>query len=178
VTPFAEPSALAPRRIEPLCQSSGLARRPPLSRRRALKRRVRESNPQDPKVTLVFETSALAVRPTLLIWTAEGIEPSFPGCRPGVFPLDDAPFSFHIAGRARTFTLGLRRAALFRLSYRNTLHNMWSRQDSNLHEAVSETAASANWATEPPFHTLLTTVPEPAEFSHPPRMHRVGVEPT
>src|SRR5206468_996894 len=60
-------------------------------------------------------------------WTPEGVEPSFPGCRPGVFPLDDGPVSLrtagcgHIAGRDRTFSLGLRRAVLFRLSYRNAL---------------------------------------------------------
>ena len=27
-------------------------------------------------------------------WTPEGVEPSFPGCRPGVFPLDDGPKLF------------------------------------------------------------------------------------
>src|SRR5689334_20247781 len=27
-------------------------------------------------------------------WTPEGIEPSFPGCKPGVFPLDDGPIVF------------------------------------------------------------------------------------
>jgi hypothetical protein len=50
-------------------------------------------------------------------WIPEGLEPSFPGCKPGVLPLDDGPFT--AAGRARTFSLGLRRAALFPLSYRS-----------------------------------------------------------
>lgn len=30
-------------------------------------------------------------KPTRTKWTTEGVEPSFPGCRPGVLPLDDAP---------------------------------------------------------------------------------------
>src|SRR5260221_14269147 len=46
-------------------------------------------------------------------WTPVGVEPTFPGCRPGVLPLDDGPvFSCSVAGRVRTFSLGLRMAAL------------------------------------------------------------------
>jgi hypothetical protein len=53
------------------------------------------------------------VRPYVNQWTPEGIEPSFPGCKPGVFPLDDGPmFLCHVAGRIRTFSPGLRRAVL------------------------------------------------------------------
>lgn len=75
-------------------------------------------------------------------WTPEGVEPSSPGCRPGVFPLDDGPRMLHAAGRSRTFTPGLRRAMLFRLSYRNA---RWSRQDSNLQQPDSESGASAEF---------------------------------
>lgn len=53
--PF-RPSALAPRRNRPLCQ---------LSARSRLQRRVRDSNPQGPQPTPVFETGALPVRLTL-----------------------------------------------------------------------------------------------------------------
>ncbi len=64
-------------------------------------------------------SAALGYQSVALHWTAEGVEPSSPGCRPGVFPLDHAPVLSpvegpvgHIAGRDRTSSLGLRRAAL------------------------------------------------------------------
>src|SRR5699024_11097738 len=45
----------------------------------------------------------------------EGFEPSSPGCKPGILPLDDGPNSFcftSVAGRTRTFILDLRRVVL------------------------------------------------------------------
>src|SRR3954447_23273113 len=63
---------------------------------------------------------ANVVNPTKTV-EPEGVEPSFPGCKPGVLPLDDGPkvvcrrlrsHETSVAGRGRTFSLGLRRAVL------------------------------------------------------------------
>jgi hypothetical protein len=58
--------------------------------------------------------------------------------------LDDAPMYFgrSVARRGRTSNPGLRRAVLFRLSYRNVLLK-WFRQESNLQHPESESGASA-----------------------------------
>ena len=66
-------------------------------------------------------------------WTPEGFEPSFPGCRPGVLPLDDGPFDSLLLAqggpmhscRGKGSNLQPRPSesrALIRLSYRNQLH--------------------------------------------------------
>lgn len=96
-------SALALRRDQPLRQPS-----------ESIQRRVRDSNPLDPFEPCRFSrpvpvqsgkpsVSASSMNHrhyscrTLLShtnvnsWTPEGVEPSSPGCRPGVLPLDDGP---------------------------------------------------------------------------------------
>lgn len=147
---ISEPSALAPRRDKPLCQPS----------RRAVASAVKEGEGFEPprlESPPVFETGALPVQPTLRCsepnkWTPEGIEPSFPGCRPGVFPLDDGPFdslcslragpSTQFARSGRTHTLMSREgiepsASAFGEPRSDPIElpqpTSWSRQDSNLH---------------------------------------------
>lgn len=54
-------------------------------------------------------------------WTPEGIEPSFPGCKPGVFPLDDGPIFNSCCGKDSNLQPWPSEGrALFRLSYRNS----------------------------------------------------------
>ena len=101
-------------------------------------------------------------------WMPEGVEPSSPGCKPSVFPLDDGPvLSFSAAGRDRTFNLGLRRAALWiRLSYRNVM---------SVPRAGLEPAPVAGGASETPAYTDSATG---ARFhSYRGFMHRAGIEP-
>jgi hypothetical protein len=98
-----------------------------------------------------------------LQWTLEGVEPSSPGCKPGALPLDDRPIrarrSSSAAGRTRTFILGLRRAVLIRLSYRNELV-------SGPHRIRTCTGA------------LLRRLPLPSWATGPlVSMHRAGIEP-
>ena len=52
-------------------------------------------------------------------WTVEGVEPSFAGCKPTVFPLDDTP-SHQGSGPAgsRTLNLDFKRVLLCQLSYK------------------------------------------------------------
>ena len=98
-----------------------------------------------------------------LQWIPEGIEPSSPGCKPGVFPLDDGPkLFFSVAGRIRTFIPGLRRAVLCPIELPQHMSCQWSRQDSNLQHLASEARASADWATEPtdlPFRSPRVDAP-------------------
>ena len=49
----------------------------------------------------------------------EGVEPSFAGCKPTVFPLDDTPI-YQTSGPAgsRTLNLDFKRVLLCRLSYK------------------------------------------------------------
>ncbi len=75
----------------------------------------------------------LGYRSDLRSWTTEGIEPSFPGCRPGVFPLDDGPFRLAALAQggpfdSRSLAHG-RRLALCR------------GKESNLHPRPSESRA-------------------------------------
>ena len=59
--------------------------------------------------------------PTKLQWTPEGVEPSFPGGKPGVFPLDDGP-KFSCCGKDSNLQPRPSEGrALFRLSYRNVV---------------------------------------------------------
>src|SRR5688572_23847660 len=104
----------------------------------------------------------------------EGLEPSFAGCKPDVLPVGRRTrvvAQSRVAGRARTFNLGLRRAALVRSSCRNfaddkvtrrwgdkvrgasrftlspchpLILTKWSTQDSNLQHPASEAGASAS----------------------------------
>ena len=54
-----------------------------------------------PGIELGFQTASLVssrwtMSPFRIQWTCRGIEPRFPGCKPGVFPLDEQPVcSFH-----------------------------------------------------------------------------------
>src|SRR5579871_425955 len=56
-------------------------------------------------------------------WTPEGIEPSFTGCKPGVFPLDDGPMFHSRCGKdSNLLPRPSEGRALIRLSYRNLCH--------------------------------------------------------
>jgi hypothetical protein len=137
--PQMEPSALAPRRNQPLCQPSDIARRPP---RPAAKKILKKSSrtvdrsgaaalvllfncPAAPLLCFGFtetegegvepprpegharfrdECLSRSANPPSSSWTPEGIEPSFPGCRPGVFPLDDAPVRLASLAHGGPFT--------------------------------------------------------------------------
>lgn len=61
-------------------------------------------------------------------WMPEGLEPSFSGCKPDVLPVGRRTHVVRpgVAGRARTFNLGLRRAALVRSSCRNVVSSSLS----------------------------------------------------
>ena len=64
-------------------------------------------------------------------WTVEGVEPSFAGCKPAVFPLDDTPIPRSSGpGGDRTLNLDFKRVLLCQLSYKAS---QCVGQESNLH---------------------------------------------
>jgi hypothetical protein len=99
-------------------------------------------------------------------WTPEGVEPSFPGCRPGVLPLDDGPIDSLCSLRAgpklprcgKGSNLQPRPSesrALIRLSYRNSYMVQAGFEPARgCALPDSESGAWSRWATEP-FHRFM-----------------------